>query len=1012
MASLVGRGRSRRRGEDGGGSSERNAARGTVDVDRHGSVLLRKQATGPGIPSDPLLAAGQRLSKSNKASGISMRMLIDEEFSKDVDARYNSPGAVGRLMGLDSLPYSEAHNQHRYTQSHALKISPSHERYGLYEDIPHRRSADNIKGVFQVMEATKKKMHRNPRSRSVNASSRSGKIDSADLDFIRQKFIDAKCLYFDESLHMSEELNEKIDALVSNPDLLMEFLQKIDPVRRDLHNHGSPSCTGNCITVLKPSRRNQLIGMDDIYPQDKGTESYFIKEAEHHLRKPYSNMSCQSLKEQSGSSRQKLSRSYPENTSKRACPTRIVLLKPILEKTHDMEEAFPLNNKILHSNYRRHKEYHDVGRRSPYTENTLYELPPEDSETLGHIGKGSREIAREITKQMRAARVERRHVVRPETSTCVSDERSQFVSSGTKLKTSQAWHRPSELYDSWASSSFSSSPTYSSETSVSKEAKKHLSNRWKKTHGCHHQVIENDIFSTLGEMLTLSDQDGSKATTHRVACQKSPKREVQIDRMPGSCISPLAVGSNVVWRDVATRKLTRSKSLPPSVRGVQKSNQRKRIGRHNEFSMLKDVLKVGSHYSEYTGRGRHRQPTSRDSTSYGGESDLMSPDNEERMVVERDIHVNHEEPAIGTAVSNTSEQTLRPANLEHDLDAGSCLDTSSSDPEKKEPLPPGRQNQQFYEQQATAFDEQVLVPSFDDLVSKDEHMEYHQGNGYPAVYDPRVESESPLPVGNDRQQRDGNQTLCIPSNGSESSMSSNKEDQQSPVSVLESSMDAEDVGDFEKISADLQELRTQLRLFKRETTDSGNDTGVFILSDDEAACEPPPEMEESHAFRDDEDRDFSYVLDIITDLGIHASNPDELVNHWYLVECAAGFDVHDKLEEKYSGLILWPRPERKLLFDITNAVLADIISPLMKCGSKGLLRRSSPGWDQEGFVEMVWQRVVQLREETEFNQAGLFLDVEWVGSEDGIYLVGSDIASILQEDLMEEVITEFLGHRT
>ena len=53
---------------------------------------------------------------------------------------------------------------------------------------------------------------------------------------------------------------------------------------------------------------------------------------------------------------------------------------------------------------------------------------------------------------------------------------------------------------------------------------------------------------------------------------------------------------------------------------------------------------------------------------------------------------------------------------------------------------------------------------------------------------------------------DDNQTLCILPNGSESPMSSSKDDQQSPVSVLDSSMDAEDVysGDFEKISADLQ----------------------------------------------------------------------------------------------------------------------------------------------------------------------------------------------------------------
>jgi hypothetical protein len=87
---------------------------------------------------------------------------------------------------------------------------------------------------------------------------------------------------------------------------------------------------------------------------------------------------------------------------------------------------------------------------------------------------------------------------------------------------------------------------------------------------------------------------------------------------------------------------------------------------------------------------------------------------------------------------------------------------------------------------------------------QDEQIEYHQADDYPTIYDPRIESDSP--VGIDHRQGDDNQTLCVPPNASESPTSSNKDDQQSPVSVLESSMDAEDVysGDFEKISADLQ----------------------------------------------------------------------------------------------------------------------------------------------------------------------------------------------------------------
>lgn len=214
----------------------------------------------------------------------------------------------------------------------------------------------------------------------------------------------------------------------------------------------------------------------------------------------------------------------------------------------------------------------------------------------------------------------------------------------------------------------------------------------------------------------------------------------------------------------------------------------------------------------------------------------------------------------------------------------------------------------------------------------------------------------------------------------------------------------------------------QLRLLKRETTDTADDNELLILSDDETARQSLPEMEESHAFRnmdemeethafrDMEERDFSYVFDMLVALGIHAPNEDELLDNCYLLECPAGLDLYDDLEEKYSSLILWPRDERKLLFDITNAVLGDMIASLMNSCSKGLMVRCSPGWNEEEFAELVWQRVVQVRQEIEFNHESLLLSVvQWVGSEDGTNLIGCDIGSMLQDDLLEEIVADFLG---
>lgn len=1015
--SMTGIARGRSRWRQGDGSSNRNAAHSTVpNPDHQGVVSSRKQATYPGMLSDSVFATVDRQSKTRKAIAVPMKILIEEEFSNDVNSRHISPGAVGRLMGLDSLPSSGIHNKHRHTKSHAPKTSPSsfHGRTGLH-DIPHRRSVDTI-NVFEGMEATKTNMHRSPRSKIGSTTSRSDKVVSADIDFIRQKFMDAKRLSIDESLHISEEFNETLDALVSNSDLLLDFLQNFDPaVIRDLHNHGSPSSTANCITILKPSRRNQFIDMDNIYPQEKGTESIFNEQMEgkHSLWKPYSNVPLQSLKEDSCSSRQKLSRSsHQENTGKRGSPTRIVVLKPNLEKPHDIEEALPLHHKISHSDYRRHKECPEVDRWTPNTEDYMCQVPLGDSETLSRMGKGSREIAREITKQMRAARGgSRKHSVKPETRTLASDERSQFQSSVTRPKTPESIHRYSESCDAWASSSLNSLPTYSTETSESKEAKKHLSNRWKKTRQCQHQETDNDSFNTLGDMLALSDQNASNVATHKMTCRKCPKSEVQSDRIQSSY--PLGISTNDGWKDTNTSKLTRSKSLPPSfIRGVQKSNNRKRSGSvtYNEFSMLKDVLKVGPHYSEYAYRSRQRRSLSRDSTIHGDESDPMSTDNEENMVVEREIHVNYEEPINGTAVTYTSGQSQHPTNLDHELDAIGVLDTSSAVPfSNKKSLSPAEQDQQVLKMTTTALDNCFLVPNLDDLMPKHEQIEYHQADDYPATYDPHIASDSPEE--NNHHLGDVSETLCILPDVLESPANSNKDDQQSPMSVLESSMDGEDVysGDFEKISADLQELRLQLGLLKRETTDTRDGSELSILSDDETARRSLPETGESHAFRNTEERDFSYVFDMLVALGIHAANEDDLLDNCYLLECSAGLDLYDDLEQKYDSLILWPVHERKLLFDITNAVLGDMITSVMNGCSKGLMARCSPGWNREDFAELVWQRVVQLRQEIEFNQEALLLSVEWAGSEDGASLVGRDIGNMLQDDLVQEIVADFLG---
>ena len=1009
MAS-VGRSRSRRRGEVGGPFEWDAAPSGDYSADHHGAGSSRKQASNSGILSHTLFDEEIRKSKPRQSSCVPMKKLIDEEFLKDVNARHTSPGAVGRLMGLDSLPTSSGtHSQHRSSRSHAHKTPSfiSHDRY-----VPQRRKNDEmpeVKDVFEVMDVMGVKAHRSPRGRNGNTTSRFDAAEKANLDFIRHKFMDAKRLSTDESLQMSEELNETLDALVSNKDLLLEFLEK-----RDL---GSASSYGNCITILKPSKRNQFIDADNICSHDNDTESFFRKqnEVKYPTRKPHTKLSSQSPREDSGSSRQKLSRSsHQEISDKRACPTRIVVLKPCFEKAQDLEGSFGLPHEIPHSDYRRHTACQCAGMWSPYTDESMCQVSPGDPETSGHIKKGSREIAREVAKQMRAARG---RVLQPDTSTILSDESSQFVSSLAKVKNSERVHRSSELCDGWASPTFNTSPAYSNDTSVINEAKKQLSSRWKIAHQFQHQEPENNGFGVLGDMFVLSDEETSEVATQTMSYQKCPKGELQRNRVPVSCSNPLGISSKDGWRGVAPSNSARSKSLPSfSNHGVQKSSNRKRTGRQNEFSMLKDVLKIGPHDSEYACHSRQRKSLVGGSP-FRGDEDQVLPDDEGRTMIDHEIHVSSQEAPDVIDMPDSSEQTLaHTVNSGHELDGVRHLDTSSAVfQQNKEPLSPAKLNQHMHQQPSTAFDFCLHVPNFDNLLAQAEGIENHVDDVYAALFNPPTETESPVGIDHHHGVDNDNQASWIHPTGSESPVSFNNDEQPSPVSVLESSLDAEEVysGDFEKISADLQGLRMQLQLLKSETTDDADDTDHLTASDDEVASadEPLAEMEIlPHAFVDEEERDFSYVLDMLTLLGIDGAFQDGLLDVGCFSEYPAGPDIYDILENKYSSLILWPASERMLLFELTNTVIADLIASLVHHGSKGLLRRFSSRWDQEGFVVDVWQRVFEIRQEMDGNQGDpLMMDFERHGSEDGVDLVGREMERMLLKDLVVETIAEFLG---
>ncbi|OAY73771.1 hypothetical protein ACMD2_17962 [Ananas comosus] len=148
-----------------------------------------------------------------KTSGLPIKMLIEEEVSKKAQTRHSPPSVIARLMGLDTVPFSHlSHSQRKNVQRYVALA------------IICRRSTDELpelKDVFEVMESSELKACKNQKDRKGRVSSRH---KETDVDFIRQKFMDAKRLSTDEQ--SSKEFDDAIEVLETNKDLLLDFLDE------------------------------------------------------------------------------------------------------------------------------------------------------------------------------------------------------------------------------------------------------------------------------------------------------------------------------------------------------------------------------------------------------------------------------------------------------------------------------------------------------------------------------------------------------------------------------------------------------------------------------------------------------------------------------------------------------------------------------------------------------------------------------------------------------------------
>ncbi|GAB2281953.1 hypothetical protein Dimus_016517 [Dionaea muscipula] len=368
------------------------------------------------------------------------------------------------------------------------------------------------------------------------------------MALIRQKFMELKRLAMDEKCQQSKEFQDALEVLNSHKDLFMTLLQEQNFMfSQHLHPwHSIPPSGGTKrITVLRP-----ILGKSCDKQRKREAKVDLANGSDKH-RHGFSP-SIPTLKSDDSSSQ----------------PTRIVVLKPNLGRVHDLNTVIssaPSSPRNLHR-----KATSSSTASSPRNLNDLSFLEQLEDDEACEI----REVAKEITQQMRAnlANLQRDEALSSTVSSngYAADESSfnkseaefamgNLSSSEVMSPTSRHSCDYVNRHNSTYSSSFSR-PSNLAESSVCKEGKKRLSERWAimTLIGSNQatKLMQRES-STLGEMLALSELKMAER------CEYGECLKVQGPRGSTSCISS-NLGNGGSIEESPSSLLLRLKSLPVS----------------------------------------------------------------------------------------------------------------------------------------------------------------------------------------------------------------------------------------------------------------------------------------------------------------------------------------------------------------------------------------------------------------------------------------------------------------
>ncbi|KAG2624202.1 hypothetical protein PVAP13_3KG112300 [Panicum virgatum] len=884
---------------------------------------------------------------SNKSDAVPAK----KEAPKQVEFTHCSPGIVARLMGLDTVPrpkkvldrcQSDSQgNLQQHLSGFVQEVASASS-----EDQPCNVSSDELpelKDVFEVTEMENMVVDELLQPRNEEQYLRNLETD---LEFVRQKFLDAKRLATDERHRNSKEFSEALEILHSKKDAFLEILEEnrtaVSGFSGHILSHSGLQCSPhtNNTAAAESSEQEILCNMEGVCDEMFGRPKEFEKLIPSMLIKETSVASVEPL----------ASIGYKSKGSSHR--SQIVVLKPNLQR----KSFTPIVSSQEASKY---KQRRGTQHSKPPRHNKQYSLQQKNEVLEGEEGIATQKLRKQTAKSG-----SRRRQSNDDYNLAVDTERTKVAST----------------------SHDDTMPIYSSTNFagplVSRKARKHLSERWQMA---HQSGSENSIpkgITTLGEMLGLSAGDATKESSHKGSSDPNFSRS-NVREVPAS---PLGISSKDGWKPGiycedeskggTSRNFPRSKSLPASATTSSKLSGRRQSAPTCRLPILKDILNTPTDESESIPVRKRSQI--RNAKQRNGSAIVHL--GKENMLPEKEIHVTSEKARHSICISDLSRASNIYTEKYHD-DAIRTEDLQNSysdvqhDDKKNSEVHMGR----TYQTLSTSFPktkEVLMIQNQDNIALEDGRS--------PSVEIDIAQVDTPA-----------TQSVNIASGESCECSSPTTSSPQSSVEGTSYS------GIFKSINVGIEGLRAQLKMLKMEDQDgicgdysdtqsTGECNNVDILTY-QATEEQLP------IFKDEEDRDLCYVQDMLASV---CELPD------YPEGWQVGSDVFLWLENKYSKLLLWSKSERKLLFDLVNSILADMTTPDNSLHSK-VMMKYWPEIDHEQLAENVWQ-VVKKRSNYEHfaleDVEPLPLD-----HRSELEVTGMKIARMIHDDIIKDSIAEFMS---